>query len=88
MLKKYARVSLNLGLPIIRPLWMLDPNDSSCHTVADEFSIGEDIIVAPILYSRSREREVYLPAGRRGWIVEHFSRQQSLILFRGLEGWN
>ncbi|XP_019763989.1 myogenesis-regulating glycosidase isoform X2 [Dendroctonus ponderosae] len=63
VLKKYARVSLNLGLPIIRPLWMLDPNDSSCHTVADEFSIGEDIIVAPILYSRSREREVYLPAG-------------------------
>ncbi|XP_050303978.1 myogenesis-regulating glycosidase isoform X2 [Anthonomus grandis grandis] len=63
VLKKYARVSLNLGLPIIRPLWMLDPHDPSCHTVMDEFSIGEDIIVAPILYSKSNEREVYLPAG-------------------------
>ncbi|CAH1135129.1 unnamed protein product [Ceutorhynchus assimilis] len=63
VLKKYARVSLNLGLPIIRPLWMLDPNDPNCHTVMDEFSIGEDIIVAPILSSGAREREIYLPAG-------------------------
>ncbi|XP_030756966.1 myogenesis-regulating glycosidase [Sitophilus oryzae] len=63
VLKKYARVSLNLGLPIIRPLWMLDPNDPSCHSVMDEFSIGEDIIVAPILNHGAREREVYLPAG-------------------------
>ncbi|XP_076259597.1 myogenesis-regulating glycosidase isoform X2 [Rhynchophorus ferrugineus] len=63
VLKKYAKVSLNLGLPIIRPLWMLDPSDPSCHTVMDEFSIGEDIIVAPILQYGVREREVYLPAG-------------------------
>lgn len=63
VLKKYARVSLNLGLPIIRPLWMLDHNDPSCHTVMDEFSIGEDIIVAPVLNYGAREREVYLPAG-------------------------
>ncbi|KAL1509393.1 hypothetical protein ABEB36_004142 [Hypothenemus hampei] len=63
VLRKYAREALNLGLPIIRPLWMLDPQDPSCHTVMDEFSIGEDIIVAPILYSEAVEREVYLPAG-------------------------
>ncbi|XP_018567026.1 myogenesis-regulating glycosidase isoform X2 [Anoplophora glabripennis] len=62
-LKKFARVSLNLGLPIIRPLWMLDSEDPQCHVVTDEFSIGDEIIVAPILYSGSRQREIYLPGG-------------------------
>uniref|UniRef100_A0A6P7GHC2 Myogenesis-regulating glycosidase n=1 Tax=Diabrotica virgifera virgifera TaxID=50390 RepID=A0A6P7GHC2_DIAVI len=62
-LKKFARVSLNLGLPIIRPLWMLDSDDPACHLAVDEFSIGDEIIVAPVLHSGAREREIYLPAG-------------------------
>ncbi|CAG9817998.1 unnamed protein product [Phaedon cochleariae] len=62
-LKKFARVSLNIGLPLIRPLWMLDSEDPNCHQVSDEFSIGDDIIVAPIIDSGRRQREVYLPAG-------------------------
>ncbi|XP_017793587.1 PREDICTED: uncharacterized protein LOC108575329 isoform X1 [Habropoda laboriosa] len=63
LLKKYAKETLNTGLPIIRPLWMLDPADPACHVVVDEFSVGEELIVAPVLYSGSRQREVYLPAG-------------------------
>ncbi|KAJ8688564.1 hypothetical protein QAD02_024359 [Eretmocerus hayati] len=63
LLKKYANITLDTGLPIIRPLWMLDPIDSACHLVVDEFSVGEELIVAPILHSGSRQREVYLPAG-------------------------
>lgn len=63
VLRKYAKLSLNVGLPIIRPLWMIDPHDPSCQTVVDEFAVGEDIIVAPILYPGARTREVYLPAG-------------------------
>ncbi|XP_053985952.1 uncharacterized protein LOC128880184 isoform X2 [Hylaeus volcanicus] len=63
LLKKYAKETLDTGLPIIRPLWMLDPADPACHVVVDEFSVGEELIVAPVLYSGSRQREVYLPAG-------------------------
>ncbi|KAL3277390.1 hypothetical protein HHI36_012739 [Cryptolaemus montrouzieri] len=63
LLKKYAREALDTGFPIVRPLWMMDPNDSSCHSVVDEFSIGYDLIVAPVLYSGARQREIYLPAG-------------------------
>jgi alpha-glucosidase (family GH31 glycosyl hydrolase) len=63
LLKKYAKISLDTGLPMIRPLWMLEYNDTACHVVADEFSIGEDLIVAPVLRSGAREREIYLPAG-------------------------
>ena len=42
---------------------MLDPNDPACHMVVDEFSIGEELIVAPVLVPKVREREVYLPSG-------------------------
>lgn len=63
MLKKFAKVSMDTGLPIIRPLWMLEANDQACHSVTDQFSIGDEIIVAPVLNSGAREREIYLPAG-------------------------
>ncbi|PSN44064.1 hypothetical protein C0J52_15921 [Blattella germanica] len=53
----------NTGIPIIRPLWLLDPNDPACHIVVDEFSVGEELIVAPVLTAGTYEREVYLPAG-------------------------
>lgn len=55
---KLVSEALNSGVPLIRPLWMLDPFDSYCHTVKDEFSIGEEIIVAPILKQNTHEREV------------------------------
>uniref|UniRef100_A0A0K8T0D7 Family 31 glucosidase KIAA1161 n=1 Tax=Lygus hesperus TaxID=30085 RepID=A0A0K8T0D7_LYGHE len=63
LLKALVKEALNNGTPLIRPLWMLDPFDTYCHTVKDEFSVGEQIIVAPILKANTHEREVYLPAG-------------------------
>lgn len=49
ILKKYLSESMNEGLPLIRPLWMLDTQDTACSYVYDEFSVGEELIVAPIL---------------------------------------
>lgn len=63
LLKQYAGEALDTGFPLIRPLWMLESNDPACHLVADQFSVGEDLIVAPVLYSGVRRREIYLPAG-------------------------
>uniref|UniRef100_A0A0K8WHT9 Putative family 31 glucosidase KIAA1161 n=1 Tax=Bactrocera latifrons TaxID=174628 RepID=A0A0K8WHT9_BACLA len=63
LLKKYLSESMNEGLPLVRPLWMLDPHDPACLLVNDEFSVGEELIVAPILEKKSDEREVYLPQG-------------------------
>ncbi|XP_063225903.1 myogenesis-regulating glycosidase isoform X2 [Bacillus rossius redtenbacheri] len=63
LLKKYVQDALDFGTPIIRPLWLLDPRDPACLTVADEFSVGEELIVAPVLFPDTTEREVYLPAG-------------------------
>ncbi|XP_017054654.1 myogenesis-regulating glycosidase isoform X2 [Drosophila ficusphila] len=63
LLKKYLNPSMNEGLPLVRPLWMMDPHDPACLMVSDEFSVGEELIVAPILHEGRREREVYLPQG-------------------------
>lgn len=63
LLKKYAREALDSGLPLVRPLWMLDPLDPACRLLSDEFSIGEELIVAPVLQPGSTERDVYLPTG-------------------------
>ncbi|XP_030378156.1 myogenesis-regulating glycosidase isoform X2 [Scaptodrosophila lebanonensis] len=63
LLKKYLNPSMNEGWPLVRPLWMLDPHDPACLIVSDEFSVGEELIVAPILDAGREEREVYLPQG-------------------------
>jgi myogenesis-regulating glycosidase len=55
---------MNEGLPFIRPLWMLDPLDLDCLRMTDEFSVGDELIVAPILYKGATSREVYLPQGK------------------------
>jgi len=62
-IKKAIDQSLTTGLPIIRPLWMLDPTDPNCLKVSDEFSIGEDVVVAPVLHADVEERDIYLPKG-------------------------
>ncbi|KRT82076.1 glycoside hydrolase, partial [Oryctes borbonicus] len=92
-LKKYVGVALEYGMPLARPLWMLDANDVSCHTAADEFSIGDDLIVAPILHPGVTERDVYLPAGvwkdgidgslRKGnrWIHDYRVEQDQVAYF-------
>ncbi|KAK6631555.1 hypothetical protein RUM44_006083 [Polyplax serrata] len=93
LLKKYAKEALDSGLPIIRPLWMLDPSDPTCHTVVDEFSVGEELIVAPVIHVGTTEREVYLPAGvwkdgidgslRKGsrWIHKYKVMQDKIAYF-------
>ncbi|XP_035716497.1 myogenesis-regulating glycosidase isoform X3 [Folsomia candida] len=62
-IKKAIDQSLTTGLPVIRPLWMIDPTDATCLKISDEFSIGEDIIVAPVIRPGEVERDIYLPKG-------------------------
>ena len=49
--------------PIIRPLWWLDPEDKVTQTISDQFLIGDDILVAPVLTVGTFERNIYLPKG-------------------------
>lgn len=56
-LKKFLNDAMNEGLPFVRPLWMMDPSDPACLVAHDEFIVGEDLIVAPIIEEGSIQRE-------------------------------
>ncbi|XP_050349884.1 myogenesis-regulating glycosidase isoform X1 [Nymphalis io] len=62
LLLKYKREALEEGLPLVRPLWLVADGDAPL-LVQDEFAIGDEIVVAPVLRQGETTREVYLPAG-------------------------
>ncbi len=59
------------GMPIARALFLNDPDDPAVFDhLADQFFVGKDVLVAPILFQaitasppRSPVRDIYLPAG-------------------------
>ena len=57
------RVAHTDGLPPMRPLFLDFPDDEQCWDIADQFLLGEDLLVAPVISEGAREREVYLPSG-------------------------
>ncbi|XP_017479029.1 PREDICTED: uncharacterized family 31 glucosidase KIAA1161-like [Rhagoletis zephyria] len=64
-----ARASTKAGEPLMRPLWYLAPADPKSYLVGDQFALGNDLIVAPVLVQGARERSVYLPIGT--WNDQH-----------------
>lgn len=58
-----ARRRVEHGEPIIRPLWYVAPDDRAAFSVVDQFMLGNDLLVAPVLNLGQRDRVVYLPSG-------------------------
>jgi len=65
-LLKYAGEAMEKSLPLIRPMWMLNPLDSLCQTIHDQFMIGDKILVAPVLNPGQTKRDVFLPSTPEG----------------------
>lgn len=55
------------GAPVMRPLWYEFPNDKQSYVINDEFMIGSDVLVAPVVKEGMRTRGIYLPVGA-DWI--------------------
>jgi alpha-glucosidase len=51
------------GVPVFRPLVLNYPDDPNTYNLDNEFMIGDDLLVAPILRPEVTERLVYLPKG-------------------------
>lgn len=54
------------GEPIMRPLWYEYPSDTKTYLIADQFMLGRDLVVAPIVKEGTRSRRIYLPSG--AWV--------------------
>ena len=55
------------GQPVMRPLWYEFPNDKQTYLISDQYMVGDDLLVAPVVKEGMRNREVYFPAGA-SWI--------------------
>lgn len=61
----FAQESKN-GLPIMRPLVLNYPDDPLVKNINDEYMVGTQILVAPVVEEGKEYRAVYLPQGE--WI--------------------
>jgi alpha-glucosidase len=63
----YAWEASRRGLPLVRPLALEFPDDpQSVATPGDEYLLGRELLVAPVLFEGQTNRKVYFPPGR--WI--------------------
>lgn len=74
--RQYEQVLIDLakrrvsdGTPIIRPMWYIAPDDARSYAIYDQYMVGDDIVVAPVVELDQTERQVYLPSD--DWIDQH-----------------
>ncbi|MFQ3547314.1 MAG: alpha-glucosidase [Termitinemataceae bacterium] len=62
------------GIPIQRPLFIHFEEDPVCWTLQDQYLLGPDLLVAPVLTSQTNARTLHLPPGtwRHLWSGEEF----------------
>lgn len=69
------------GVPMWRPLLYEFPDDPATYNIDDEFFLGDDLLVAPVVTEFS-ERAVYLPGGEwvNVWTKEKIIGPKTIIL--------
>jgi len=60
-----AMVAGKTGMPIVRPLFLVDPKAPQAWTNWWTYLYGPDLLVSPIWERGRRDQEVYLPAGQK-----------------------
>ena len=58
-----VRECATTGVPVMRSLWLHDPNDPRAVARDDEYLWGRDILVAPVFEQGATSRRLYLPRG-------------------------
>ncbi|KAM9855015.1 SITS-binding protein [Aulostomus maculatus] len=67
LIEKYAEEWQVTGSPVYRPMWWLSPDDPMTFTIDDQFLIGDEVLVAPVLEKGQVRRDIYLPDGGFQW---------------------
>ncbi|WP_297217862.1 glycoside hydrolase family 31 protein [Thermoplasma sp.] len=52
------------GRPILRPVFWADPKNTLAMSIDDEYMMGDDLLIAPVVEDHVINREVFLPSGR------------------------
>jgi alpha-glucosidase len=59
--------ALSSGQPLARPSFWAAPEEDWLRTCDDQFLLGDDLLVAPVVRFGERERDVLLPPNPGGW---------------------
>ena len=51
------------GWPVVRPLFFHNPDDETAWSIEDQFMLGPDLVMAPVVAAGQVERTLYLPYG-------------------------
>jgi alpha-glucosidase len=54
------------GVPMMRPLMLEYPDDAETWNISDQFMVGNEVMIAPVMRPHTFHRLVYFPKGR--WI--------------------
>ncbi|EFQ82879.1 glycosyl hydrolase, family 31 [Aeromicrobium marinum DSM 15272] len=57
------REAKQTGMPITRPLWLAYPEMPGAHQIDQEYMLGPDVFVAPVVTQGATTREVVFPPG-------------------------
>jgi alpha-glucosidase/alpha-D-xyloside xylohydrolase len=58
-----VRETCKTGLPVIRAMWLHDPEDPAAVARGDQYLFGRDLLVAPVVEKGATTRPLYLPSG-------------------------
>ena len=76
-----AQEAHETGMPIVRPMFLADPDNPDAWSNWWTYLYGPDIVVSPVWEKGVRQQQVYLPAGERwrdAWTDEVYDGGQSI----------
>jgi alpha-glucosidase (family GH31 glycosyl hydrolase) len=78
--EELARHAARTGEPIVRPVFFLAPDDPAALDCDQQFLVGDDLLVAPVVEKGARKRDIYFPPGawRDHWTGEVYEGPQSI----------
>jgi alpha-glucosidase (family GH31 glycosyl hydrolase) len=62
---KYAQEAHQTGMPIVRPVFLVDPKSPQAWSNWWTYMYGPDLLVSPVWQKGKRTQQVYLPSGAR-----------------------
>ncbi len=62
-LLEWSAIAATTSLPILRHLMLEFPDDATSRTISDQFMLGDELLVAPVVSEGATSRDVYLPPG-------------------------
>ena len=80
---RIAREARKTGEAIIHPIFWLDTNNEDLLRCDDEFLLGDELLVAPVVHPHMRQRDILFPSGRWKdyWTGEVFNGPARLIRY-------